>query len=142
MTGIRRALLLLGVLTVALGITTPAHATFSATAGTTAATVSTITVLPPGPVSTAGSVCSSGTLQLELAWTKSPTTRISGYRVRMYTNTGINWNLGTVGAGQTGYDAAVSVRVNGKPTTYQFTVTTTTTYGWTAESDRTGAITC
>ena len=139
----RRALLLLGaVLTLALITTGTAQAAFSKTLTVPPATITTATVQPVSALSTVGSTCSNGTLALHLSWAKSTTPRISGYRVRMYTNVGVNWALGTVSAGSTSYDASVSVHVNNYPTTYQFTVTTLTDYGWTTESARTGALPC
>jgi hypothetical protein len=139
----RRALLLLGaLLTIALTTTGTAQAAFTKTLTVPPATISTATVQPVSALSTLGSTCSNGTLNLHLSWTKSTTARVSSYRIRMYTNVGINWALGTVSAGATSYDANVSVHVNNAPTMYQFTVTTLTDYGWTTESARTGALSC
>jgi hypothetical protein len=143
MTGLRRALLLVtAMLAVTFGFPGGAQAAYTAQAVMPTVRVSTATVLPPTALSTVGSVCSNGTLRLHLTWTASTTSRVTGYAVRMYTTAGINWALGSTSAGTTSYDASVSVRVNGRPTACQFTLTTTTDYGWATESARTGAITC
>ena len=143
MTGLRRTLLLVLVTAgVFLGVPASAQAAFSDNVTTPAVTVSTVTVQPVTGLSTVGSICRGNTLDLQLSWTKSTTDRVASYRVRMYTNVGINMSLATVSPAATSFDASVSVRVNSRPTTYQFTVTTTTDYGWTTESTRTGAITC
>jgi hypothetical protein len=143
MTGTRRALVLLTTaLTLVLGPTATAQAAYTDTLTTPPVTVSTATVQAPTGLSTLGSRCANGTLDLHLTWVKSSTPRVVSYRVRMYTNVGINWALGSTSAAATSYDADVSVRVNGRPTTYQFSLTTTTDYGWTTESTRTGALTC
>jgi hypothetical protein len=143
MNGIRRTCLLISLtVAVLLGTQVAAHAAFSDSVTTPPVTITTTTVQPVGALSTVGSICRGDTLDLRLSWTQSPTARVSGHRVRMYTNAGFNWNLGSVSAGTTGFAASVSVRVNNQPTTYQFTVTSTTDYGWSTESTRTGAITC
>jgi hypothetical protein len=142
-TGLRRLAILLAVTTgLTLGLTGPASASYLSTVTAPPVTVTTATVLPPTAISTAGTVCRGNTLDLHLTWGPSPSPRVTGYRVRMYTNVGINWVLGTTSTSQTSYDAAVSVRVNGQPTSYQFTLTTLTDYTWTTESSRTGVITC
>jgi hypothetical protein len=146
MTGTRRALVLLTTaLTLVLGPTATAQAAYtdrSPVLSATATTIKVATVQAPTGLSTLGSRCANGTLDLHLTWVKSSTPRVVSYRVRMYTNVGINWALGSTYAAATSYDADVSVRVNGRPTTYQFSLTTTTDYGWPTESTRTGALTC
>ena len=138
---LRHAVVLLVLpLAVVLGLASPARADFTARVSTPSATISTVTVAPPTKLSTAGSTCDAdGNLLLKLSWTKSATARISSYQIRTYTLFGaINYPIGSVGAGT----SAISTQLGSNFLGYAFTVTTTTDYGWTAESAQTGTLRC
>ncbi|MGY1845478.1 hypothetical protein [Modestobacter sp. SYSU DS0875] len=141
MTRLRHSLVVGAIaLATVLGLTLPAQAAFSDSASTTAA-VTTATVAPVTGLSTAGSRCTpDGRLEVRLSWQESTTPRIESYRIQAATFFGlVNVTAGTVPAGQTGFAADVG-RTNWGG--YSFTVTTTTDYGWTAESARTATIRC
>ena len=142
MTRLRRhaVVLLVLPLAVVLGLASPARADFSASVSTRSTTITTVTVAPPTRLSTAGSTCDAdGNLLLKLSWTKSTTARISSYQVRAHTLFGaIDYPIGSVGAATT----AVSTQLGSNFFGYAFTVTTTTDYGWTAESAQTGTLRC
>ena len=139
MTGLRRGLLLIAaVLTVLVGFNpSTASAAFTDHADL-GVSVGTLRVAAPTNLSTAGSVCTSDGLELHLSWTKSSTDRVASYRVRAYTVFGINLTVGTVGATTSKVVADLGRNSFG----YSFTVTTVTSYGWTAESAQTATIRC
>jgi len=154
-TALRRGILLvaLAVATV-LGLTvTPAQAAFSAKATLPTATVSAITVAAPTAVSTAGTYCSttrsywngtwysSSTMHARVSWTASTTARgVSGYRVTAWFADGSSYPVGDVGPGTTSVAMDVDGSYAGQ--NVRVTVTTLTTYGWTTQSPKSGAITC
>ncbi|MGY2079988.1 hypothetical protein [Modestobacter sp. SYSU DS0657] len=142
MTRLRRALVLLALtLAGVLGLTTIASAAFSGSTAPQTVTVGTTTVQPVTGLSTAGSYCTpDGRLEVRLSWNKSTTPRVTSYRIKATTLFGlVNVTAGTVNAGQTGFAANMGDTNWGG---YSFTVTTTTDYGWTAESARTGTLRC
>jgi hypothetical protein len=154
MTGIRRALILIGLIgTVMVGSSIPASATFADSVAV-AHTVSTGTVAAPTNVSTAGTKCvttatwnaTTGTytytttLEARLSWRASTSPGVTGYVITAYMVDGskapIVW-VSAPGTSVTGtfdyYYATQNIRV---------TVTTYTSYGWTKESGLSGAIKC
>jgi len=153
-TTIRRTLVVLAtVLTVLVGLgAASASAAFSDQAGLTAS-VGTLTVAPPATVTTNGTYCSSttwysygtwyssSTLHAKVSWSASTTTRgVSGYRVTAWFADGSTYPVGDVAAGTT----SVTMDVDGSYASQgiRITVTTLTSYGWTAQSARSAAITC
>jgi len=151
----RGAALVAIALATVLGLTVaPAQAAFTDQA-TITATAGTITVAPPTGLNTRGTGCStttwyynyngqvsSGTkttVNARVQWTASPTNRVTSYVVTAH---GTGWStkvaevpssVTTVNASVDGPDADQGVTV---------TVTARTSYGWTAESKKSGVITC
>ena len=151
-TVLRKVLLLLAaVLTLVVLATGTAQATFTAKA-TTLFGVTTTTVAAPAGVSTAGTYCSStstyyngtwysrSTMHAKVSWTASATRGVSGYRVTAWLPDGSTYPVGDVGAGTT----SVAMDVDGSYASQNIrvTVTTLTSYGWSKQSTRSGAISC
>jgi len=154
-TALRRGVLLLALaVATVLGLTvTPAQAAFSAKAELPTATVSAITVAAPTGVSTAGTYCStsysywngtwysSRTLHAKLSWQPSATTRgVTGYRVTAWFADGSSLPIADVSAATTSISQDVDGSYAGQGV--RVTITTLTSYGWTTQSDKSGAITC
>ncbi len=149
MTGIRRALLLAGLtLTVILGAGIPASAGFGETVSF-GAQIGTLTVAAPtqveatGPCITAvdpltGAVTS--TVYAKIEWHRSATKDVTGYRVTAYWSDGSSSVVAQTGAA----DDEVFRTFDLRDLVHQprFSVTTLTSYGWTAESPRTAALSC
>jgi hypothetical protein len=137
MTGIRRILILI-VLTVAViaGAGIPASATY-ADFSAVSHTVETLTVQAPKDVSTSGSWCFVG-FGAHISWTPSTSPEVTGYTVTEYLDNGTSSVIA-----QTGPTALSIDRTTwGNGRTHFFTVTTRTSYGWTAESPRTAGLRC
>jgi hypothetical protein len=154
----RGATLTLIALAAILGLTTgTAAATYTATATLSPLSASTLTVAPPTSVTISGSYCTttywtrsyngtttsgtSITLRTKIGWQASATTRgISGYRITAWYPDGSTTPVGDVGPTTT----SAQLTVDGFTTnqTIRLTVTTLTSYGWTADTPRTGALTC
>jgi hypothetical protein len=152
---LRRHVLALSIaVATVLGLgTTAAQAAFDDTATTTPLRVDTLTVAPPTEVSTAGTNCtrsyywSNGnwyattTLHAKVSWKLSTTTRgVTGYRVTAWFADGSSYHIGDVGTTTT----SIAMDVDGSYANQNIrvTVTTLTSYGWTTESVKSGAITC
>jgi hypothetical protein len=116
----------------------PAQASFSDTAST-ALQVTTATVAPPGNVSTRGTSCLL-LVYLHLSWSPSNARNVTGYTVTLYTPLGGSRVLGTTDPTATTFSG--SYGLNLIPNRAWFTVTTQTSYGWTAESPPTDPILC
>jgi hypothetical protein len=154
-SALRRSLLLIAVAVATLvGLTAaPAQAAFDDETTLSPLSVGTITVAAPTALSTKGTYCSttyysmygnwyaSSTLHAKLSWKPSTTTRgVTGYRVTAWFGDGSSYLIGDVGPTTTSvaqdvdqYYASQNIRV---------TVTTLTSYGWTAESAKSGVLTC
>ena len=138
MTGIRRALVLLGLtVAVVIGAGVPASATY-AEAVAVKTTIVTTTVAAPANV--VGNLTCGRTATMAANWPPSGTARVSGYLVSVYFSDGF---VQTVPLGPTTtswsapidpfYVAAFSV---------QYSVTTQTDYGWSKESPLTPVFQC
>jgi hypothetical protein len=148
---IRRSLLLATVAVVTLAglAVAPALAAFTVSATMPAVTIGTAAVTPPTGLSTAGTTCvvhtdSLGntytTLEAMLSWVPSPTAAVTSYDLTAHAPGGWTYPVTTVDAGTT----TVSGSVDGSYASQglQLTVTARTSYGWTAESERSGVLTC
>jgi hypothetical protein len=149
MTSIRRAVVLLSIATAVLvGGMLPADAKLSNSAALPTMAITTVDVLAPTGLSTAGTKCTTGwngsawvtTLNARISWTASPSRGVSGYVVTAVFSDGTRYPVTQVGATTTSisgnYDssyASQNIRV---------TVTTLTSYGWTEESATSGVIKC
>ncbi|MGK5115302.1 hypothetical protein [Geodermatophilus sp. CPCC 205506] len=81
-------------------------------------------------------------MDVTVAWQPSTSVRISGYQIKDYRDDGRVYTFASSAAGSTSSTVTTDKR-EGAPTTYTFTVTTSTSYGWTStESQRSGSITC
>ena len=151
-TGVRRTLLLLGVmLAVFLAAPGTAQAAFSDASPAVGATVGTLKVAPPTKVSTAGTRCVttynpwnntySTRLDVKLSWTSSATTRgLDGYLVTAHFTNGQSTPVAWVDAPGTSVNGSADGYYANQNITV--TVTTHTDYGWTAESAKSGVIKC
>jgi hypothetical protein len=149
MTRIRRIAVLLSFAAAAFfGGMLPADAQFSNSAAAPTMAITSVDVLAPTNLSTAGTKCDTTwngwtwvtTLHAKLSWRPSATTRgVTGYRVTALVN-GFRYPIQDVPAGVTSltgdYDASVTSN------TITVTVTTLTSYGWTEESAQSGVIKC
>jgi hypothetical protein len=153
MTTPTRRWLFLPVIAVAivLGVATPANASFSRSISLASLSVGTLTVAPPTGVSTAGTGCSTAvdpvtgvattTLHARLSWTASTTARgVSGYLITAVFSDGSTYPVASVDALTT----SATSDVDGSYATQNIrvAVTTMTSYGWTATSTLSPALTC
>jgi hypothetical protein len=143
MTGIRRALVLVGLtLAVMVGAAIPASATFADSVGVAGPTVTTITVPAPIQVEVKNVTCTStadpatgtvtSTVSAMIEWQRMATPREgTGFRVTGHYSDGTAFEMAKTGAttfevvGSWTIDLARSPRIS---------VTTLTSYGWTAQS--------
>ncbi len=149
MTTLRRSALLLAIaVSIVLGLgTSPAQAAFH-DATTMPASIGTTTVVPPTKLSTAGTKCVTRydswgraytTLEAKLTWTASSTAKVTSYEVVAYASgwtysvTTVNGSTTTVTGSYDSYYATQNIQV---------TVIARTSYGWTAESAKSGVIKC
>jgi hypothetical protein len=135
----RRLLLLAGlILAIVLGSGIPADAAFSASTAPLSTTIATATVAPPTNV--VGALACAKTSTMSATWTKSTSTRVTGYLVTVYFGDG-TFQTVQMAATATSWSATIQEYY---VTAYSvaFSVTTQTDYGWTAESTRTGTFQC
>jgi hypothetical protein len=142
MTAIRRLPVILGLtVAVLIGGIIPASATFGDSA-TVATEVRTAKIEPV--TSLVGSIkCNTPTgttATMGATWTASTAPRVSGYTVTVYFSDGFV-QKSEVGPTATSWSASIaSYYVTAF--SVQYSVTTKTEYGWTAESPRTGSFQC
>ena len=155
MTGIRRTTALitavLAVLAVLIGLTGPAQASLASKTTALVGTVTAITVAAPASVSTKGTRCTTSydrstgttttTLNAKVSWSASTTARgVTGYLVTAVFSDGTRYPVAQVAASTTSisgdYDAYYATQ------NIRVTVTTLTSYGWTAESAPSAVIRC
>ncbi|NYJ05072.1 hypothetical protein [Petropleomorpha daqingensis] len=140
MSTARRAVLVLvlAVSTVLAG-GLAAEASFSeSVGGSTSITTNAITA-PTGVTAVKNSCSNARWIDVTISWQPSPSARINGYAVTAYRSDGQVTMVGTTGTGSTALRTTVD-KLTGASTV--FTVTTTTSYGWTAESLSSASITC
>ena len=158
MTGIRRALVLIGLsLAVMIGAAIPASATFGDTV-TVKTSITTGTVAAPASV-TVNDYCGqtpnggyynaygqwittySYWYDATVTWPASTTTRgVTGYRIMAHLNNGTSVVMAETDAS----NRTVNARVDRGYLNYQprVSVITLTSYGWTAETARTAVLSC
>jgi hypothetical protein len=139
MTGIRRALVLLGVLA-GLMVTTslPASASFSASSALPSTTINTLVVA--APTNFVGHLTCAATSTMSATWTASTSPRISGYLVTVYFSDGFTQTV-QLGASATSWSATIA-EYNVTAYSVQYSVTTQTNFGWIKESARTASFQC
>ena len=140
MTRIRRGLVLLAiVVTAVLTGTGPAAQASFADSVRVSTSIATATVAAPviGPGSL---TCGRSTATMALTWTKSTSARVSGYLVTVYFSDGYTQTV-PLASTATSWSSSISTY---NVTAYQvrYSVTTQTTYGWTAESAKTAWFGC
>jgi hypothetical protein len=138
MTTIRRLLVLLALVpAVIIGAGLPANAAFTASSAVST-TIATATVAPPTNV--VGHLTCAATSTMSTTWTKSTSTRVTGYLVSVYFSDGFV-QTAQVAATATSWSATIAEYY---VTAYSvaYSVTTQTDYGWTTESTRTGTFQC
>ena len=146
----RRILVMAGmVLAVMVGTTIPASATFADSVALPTTSISTLTVQAPTQVEVRG-YCTSTvdpltgavttTVHAKVEWWRSSSPGVTGYRVTAHLNNGTSSVMATTDASADETFGAVDADY----LTYQprFTVTTLTSYGWTAQSATSNVLTC
>jgi hypothetical protein len=121
------------------GTTLPASAAFNASSNVST-TVTTVTVNAPASVTVSGH-CTGIHYNATISWSASTTSDVTGYRVLAHLNDGTTSLVATTDA------ATFSIPLSSDRSTvstYQprVTVTTLTSYGWTAESVPSAVLTC
>ena len=149
MNAIRRSLILI-VLTVSViaGASLPAWAAFTDSLKVSTA-IATTTVAPPTQVE-AKATCtttvdpSTGvtttTVQAKVEWHRSATPGVSGYRVTVHLANGTSSVVAQTSA--TGDEIFPDVDPAYLSRQPRYSITTLTSYGWTAESAKTGVLSC
>jgi hypothetical protein len=138
MSPTKRGLVLFGALT-GLVVTTslPAWAGFSASsAESTEITTATVAA----PTNVVGQLACAKTSTMSATWTASTSPRISGYLVTVYFSDGFTQHV-QLGATATSWSATIA-QYNVTAYSVQYSVTTQTAVGWTAESARVGPFQC
>jgi len=136
----RRALLILIATATVIGLTAgTAQAAFTDRATMTTLTVGSLTVTAPTSIQV-NSSCTTTDLNVTLTWKTSTTAKVSGYDITAYTSSGQVLETFSTGATATSYSVSASKAYASYG--LRVTVTTQTSYGWTAESPKSGAITC
>jgi hypothetical protein len=143
MTGMRRTIAFIALLAaVVLTTSAPAAASFSKSRALPTTTISTATVAAPTNVNALLASCSNGRwMSVTVSWDRTTSPRVSGYAVKAYRSDGQVTTVAQVGDTTTTADTTVDKLSSGS-TSVTFTVTTLTSYGWTAESSRSGQMTC
>ena len=149
MTRIRRIAVLLSTATaVFLGGMLPADAQFANSTSVPTMAISSVDVLAPSNLSTAGTKCTTAwvppnwvtTLNARISWAASPSRGVAGYVVTAIFADGSRCQVAQVGPTTTSitgnYDAYYATQ------NIRVTVTTLTSYGWTEESGLSGVIKC
>jgi len=138
---LRRSVLLVAfALATVLGLNvSPAQAAFDDRAALPTATIGTVTVAAPTNIKVSSS-CTTYDLDVTVSWKSSTTPGISGYTITAYTSTGQVLETFTTSPSTTSYSVSA-------PRTYaaygiRVSITSQTSYGWTKESAKSGAITC
>jgi len=147
MTGIRRTLVLIGLtLAVMVGAAIPASATFADSAGVVGPTLTTITVPAPIQLEVKNVSCTStvdpatSTVSAMIEWQRMATPRGgTGYRVTGHYSDGTTFEMAKTGA--TTFEVVGSWKVD-RALSPRISVTTLTSYGWTAQSTQIPLPTC
>jgi hypothetical protein len=139
----RRVLLpVTAALAVAVGVCLPANAAFSDRTNAVQTSVATTTVGAPGNVAAQLASCSNGRwMSVAISWTASSSSRVSGYLVKAYETGGQVAVVAQTDAASTGANITLD-KLSPGTSSVSFTVTTRTSYGWSAESLPSGALTC
>jgi hypothetical protein len=152
MTGIRRLVVATGLATaVVVAGGAPASAGFSESAPLATTTITTGTVTPPSRVEVKNVTCTTtvdpltgavtSTVNAMVEWGRSINTPgITGYRVTAHLSNGTTFVMAQTDAST--YEAYGSASQAYLAYSPRFSVTTLTSYGWTAESAKSAVLTC
>ena len=141
MTSIRRVLTVLGLaLTVVVGSSIPASATFSDTVKLATTSVGTTSVVAPGAV-TGRLTCGGTNSTMGVTWNPSGTRGVSGYRVTVLFSDGYEQTEDVAGATTSSWNKSITT-YNVTAYSVRYSVTTLTTYGWNTASGLTGSFRC
>ncbi len=141
MNSLKRFVTVLGLaITVVVGSSIPAGATFSDTATPPTTAYATATVAAPGDVT--GYLTCGGRKDstMKVTWTSSTSARVSGYRVTVHFSDGFEQSE-DVGPSVTSWTKTIST-FNVTQYAIQYSVTTLTDYGWFTQSTKTGWFQC
>ena len=140
MTAIRRLLAVLGMaLAVVVGSSIPASAAFSDIASLPTMALGTATVGAPGDV-TGYLSCGPTDSTMQVTWTSSTASSVSGYRVTVHWSDGFE-SVRDVAATATSWTETTTT-YNVAKYSIRYSVTTLTDYGWYTESGLTGSFQC
>ena len=138
MIAIRRIPAVLALtLGVMIGASIPATASYSDSASVNP-TITTATVLTPTNI--VGNLTCGRPATMSMTWTKSTSTRISGYEVAVYFSDGFVQRV-QLGSTATSWSATIDPYYV-TAFSIQYSITTKTDYGWTKESPRTASFQC
>ncbi|RZU30566.1 hypothetical protein [Blastococcus saxobsidens] len=133
MNSSRRLLTVLGLaVTVVVGSGISASASFSDTAALPTVTLDTLTVQPPTQVEALLVSCMPAEDTVVVEWQYSGSRGVSGYHVRVHLSDGSSSVVAKVGASTK--EVLVTLDAATLASSPAFTVTTLTSYGWTARS--------
>jgi hypothetical protein len=150
MFAIRRMITVVGltvaVITAASG---PAWAKYATSTALPTTTILTPTVAPPTQVE-AKAICTTTvdpltgaattTVQAKVEWHRSTTVGISGYRVTAHLANGTSSVVAqTSASGDEIFPDVTPAYLSQQP---RYSITTLTSYGWTAQSEKTGVVSC
>ena len=137
----RRLLVLAGtVLTIMIGTSVSASATFADSATLPTTSITTGTVDAPTRLEVKNVSCSAWTVSAMVEWQPSRAPGVRGYRVTAHLTNGQSLIMAEVGASTYEYTGQYDrAWLQNQP---RFTVTTLTAYGWTAESVKSNVLTC
>ena len=141
MNPLKRFLTVLGLaVSVVVGSSIPASATFSETTAVPTMSLATATVAAPGDVVGALACGGRSDSTMSVTWTHSSAARISGYRITVEFSDGF-LSTRDVAASATSWSATITT-YNVTQYAIRYSVTTLTEYGWSTESAKTGWFRC
>ena len=142
MSTTRRVLLLLTLIgAIFTASSAAAQASFAETVKVTATPISIGTASVAVPTTGPGSLtCGKTTATMGLTWTASTAPRVSGYLITVYFSDGFTQTVQKA-ATDTSWSQSITL-YNVTAYAVRYTVTTQTSYGWTAESAPTGWFQC
>jgi hypothetical protein len=141
MTAIRRVLAVLGLaLAVVVGGSIPASATYSDTAKLPTTSVATLTVVAPGAV-TGKLTCGGTNSTMGVTWNPSGSRGVTGYRITVLFSDGYQQTEDVAGASTSSWTKSITT-YNVTAYGVRYSVTTLTSYGWSAQSALTGSFRC
>ena len=141
MSTTRRILVLLALSAAIVAGSNAAQASYADSATVTASPITIGTATVAVPTTGPGSLtCGRTTATMALTWTQSTAPKVSGYLITVYFSDGFKQTVQKTPA-DTSWTQDITL-YNVTAYAVRYTVTTQTTYGWTAESTPTGWFQC